>query len=102
MTFAPTPRPRSITIGRLDIDVRGIDASTVQAALNALPAATASALEMGDGRRAMGDGRQAMGARPSVDDVARAIASQIAATVATHERTATTKRGSFASLRMTK
>ena len=94
MTFAPTPRPRSITIGRLEIDVRGIDASTVQAALNALPAATASAIETGDGRRAMGGGRQAMGARPGVDDVARAIASQIAATVSA--RTATTKRGGSA------
>jgi hypothetical protein len=83
MTFASTPHPRSITIDRLDIHVRGVDPSTVQAALNALPSATARAVEASRRLdRSAASTTTSLGMRPSVDEVAGAIAAQIAETVA--------------------
>jgi hypothetical protein len=78
----PAPAHRSITIDRLEIDVHGVDAGTVQRALGALPASIAAAL--GSTRPAVrdGSGRGASTAslrmNPSANDLARAVAGDIA------------------------
>ncbi|NHZ80792.1 hypothetical protein F2P44_16145 [Massilia sp. CCM 8695] len=78
-----TPKqPRHLHIDRLDLDLRGIDPLTAQAAVRALGPALARTLGAGPGPRAPGmnvdAGQLATAAAPAPHDLAAAMAQRIA------------------------